>query len=164
MLPVSIIVKNIILFSSVLLKSARELASEHPLTPATAAFIANSPRRVEDIVKGADTRVLLVAGPCSVHCENEALKFAEKIADWRPLFNDSIEIVMRYYFEKPRTRGGWKGLVYDPFIDGSNDVRSGLTIARRLMKSISEWGCQLGTSCLTLLRPPTLVISSAEVQ
>ena len=137
----------------IVLKSPEELTGEFPLAQATASFVEKSRGHVEEILKGADCRLLAIIGPCSIHCEEEALEFAEHVVKWRSLFKDRIEIIMRCYFEKPRTRGGWKGLVYDPFIDGSNDVQSGLTIARRLMKSITEMGAPVGHELLDPVTP-----------
>lgn len=130
-----------------------ELMDCFPLEFNTSRFVSNSRQNVCNILTGIDNRVLAIVGPCSIHCENEALEYAEHVSRWRSLFNDRIEIVMRCYFEKPRTRGGWKGLVYDPFIDGSNDVQSGLTIARRLMKSISEMEVPIGHELLDPVTP-----------
>lgn len=141
------------MFNIVALPSPLELNDQFPVDSHSSSFISDTRRRVAEILTGNDRRILAVVGPCSIHCEEEALEFAEHVVKWRSLFQDHIEIVMRCYFEKPRTRGGWKGLVYDPFIDGSNDVQSGLTIARRLMKSISEMGVPIGHELLDPVTP-----------
>ncbi len=108
---------------------------------------------IENILKGEDDRLLVIVGPCSIHDEKAALEYAEKLAALRDRVSDRLEIVMRAYFEKPRTTLGWKGLINDPHLNGSFDIQTGLTIARRLLIGINELGLPVGTEMLDPITP-----------
>ena len=103
---------------------------------------------VKEILEGKDKRLLVVAGPCSVHDRESALEYASKLAKLRHRYINRIYILMRVYFEKPRSTVGWKGMIYDPDMDGSCDMASGLRAARKLLMSITEMGLPAGMEIL----------------
>ena len=116
-------------------------------------FVAASRARVRDIVHGRDRRLLVVIGPCSVHDPKAALEYGERLAALRTELADALEIVMRVYFEKPRTTVGWKGLINDPGLDGSFRIHEGLRIARHLLIDINRLGLPAGGELLDTLSP-----------
>jgi 3-deoxy-7-phosphoheptulonate synthase len=116
-------------------------------------FVATSRDRVRRIVHGADDRLLVVIGPCSVHEPRSALEYAHYLAEMRPQLDDALEIVMRVYFEKPRTTIGWKGLINDPHLDGSFRINEGLRIARSLLIDINAIGVPAGGELLDTSSP-----------
>ncbi|HSW22491.1 MAG TPA: 3-deoxy-7-phosphoheptulonate synthase, partial [Burkholderiaceae bacterium] len=103
-------------------------------------FVASSRDQVRRIVHGIDDRLLVVIGPCSVHEPKSALEYAQRLHEQRALLDDALVIVMRVYFEKPRTTVGWKGLINDPHLDGSFRINEGLRIARSLLIDINAMG------------------------
>ena len=115
-----------------------ELGSAHPITDDVAERIAESRRQIEKILTGEDERLLVIVGPCSVHDTNAALDYAERLAHVQDLHKDELFIVMRTYFEKPRTEGGWKGFLNDPDLDGSHKIEEGLSRARRLLIDLAK--------------------------
>jgi len=135
------------------LLSPRELKSQTPTTDSANATVARSRERVIRILRQEDPRLLVVIGPCSIHDEKGALEYAEKLNALRKEFADRMEIVMRVYFEKPRTTIGWKGLINDPHLDGSQDIETGLKIARRLLLEITGIGLPTATEFLDPIVP-----------
>jgi len=135
------------------LLSPRELKAQTPTTDAANATVARSRERVIRILRQEDPRLLVVIGPCSIHDEKGALEYAEKLNALRKEFADRMEIVMRVYFEKPRTTIGWKGLINDPHLDGSQDIETGLKIARRLLLEITGMGLPTATEFLDPIVP-----------
>ena len=135
------------------LSSPRELKAQTPLGEAVNATVARSRERVIRILRQEDPRLLVVIGPCSIHDEKGALEYAEKLNALRKEFADRMEIVMRVYFEKPRTTIGWKGLINDPHLDGSQDIETGLKIARRLLLEITGMGLPAATEFLDPIVP-----------
>src|SRR5882757_5082750 len=127
------------------LSSPRELKAQTPSGEAVNATVARSRERVIRILHQKDPRLLVVVGPCSIHDEKGALEYAEKLNALRNELASQMEIVMRVYFEKPRTTVGWKGLINDPHLDNSQDIESGLKIARRLLLDITGMGLPAGT-------------------
>jgi 3-deoxy-7-phosphoheptulonate synthase len=117
------------------------------------ASIAASRERVRRIVKGEDDRLLVLIGPCSIHDPKAALDYAARLAALRPTLDDALEIVMRVYFEKPRTTVGWKGLINDPGLDGSFRIHEGLRIARQVLIDINALGLPTGGELLDTLSP-----------
>lgn len=128
-----------------------ELAKRHPVTPAIAANVTASRQRIARILSGEDPRLLVVIGPCSLHDPRAALDYAEKLTALREKYRDRLEIVMRTYFEKPRTVVGWKGLISDPDLDGSFRVNHGLDIARKLLLDINALGMPTATEFLDMV-------------
>jgi 3-deoxy-7-phosphoheptulonate synthase len=135
------------------LSSPRELKAQTPSNEAVNATVARSRERVIRILRQEDPRILVVIGPCSIHDEKGALEYAERLNALRKEFADKMEIVMRVYFEKPRTTIGWKGLINDPHLDGSQDIETGLKIARRLLLKITGMGLPAATEFLDPIVP-----------
>jgi 3-deoxy-7-phosphoheptulonate synthase len=124
------------------------LEDELPLSDAGATLVAQTRQDVARIVTGAEDRLLVVVGPCSIHDPDAALEYAGRLREIAKLYADELLIVMRVYFEKPRTVVGWKGLINDPFLDGSFQINRGLRLARKLMLSVVELGVPVGTEFL----------------
>jgi len=115
--------------------------------------IAEARGQISDIVHGKDDRLLLVVGPCSVHDPKAALDYAKQLKPLRDQYTDDLCIVMRTYFEKPRTTVGWKGLINDPSLDGSFDINRGLRVARGLLSALAELDVPAGTEFLDPISP-----------
>src|SRR5678815_107833 len=129
------------------------LKADLPLTDAASATVARGREAVTRILRQTDPRLLVVVGPCSIHDVKGALEYATKLSALRKEFASQMEIVMRVYFEKPRTTVGWKGLINDPHLDNSQDVESGLKIARRLLRQIVGLGLPAATEFLDPIVP-----------
>ncbi|MBK8537946.1 MAG: 3-deoxy-7-phosphoheptulonate synthase [Candidatus Competibacteraceae bacterium] len=121
-------------------------------TPAE-AFIANTRANVRAIVHGASDRLLVVIGPCSIHDPASALEYASRLKVERDRLGEDLEIVMRVYFEKPRTTVGWKGLINDPYLNSSFRINEGLRIARDLLVRINQVGVPAGCEFLDVISP-----------
>jgi 3-deoxy-7-phosphoheptulonate synthase len=135
------------------LSTPRAVKAQFPMTEAVSATIAGSRKRVIRILRQDDPRMLVVVGPCSIHDEQGAWEYAARLNALRQEFADRMEIVMRVYFEKPRTTIGWKGLINDPHLDGSQDIEAGLKIARRLLLEIVGMGLPAATEFLDPIVP-----------
>jgi len=135
------------------LLTPRELKTQLPAPDAANATVARSRERVIRILRQEDPRLLVVVGPCSIHDGKGALDYATRLNALRQEFSDRMEIVMRVYFEKPRTIIGWKGLINDPHLDGSQDIETGLKIARRLLLDITGLGLPAATEFLDPIVP-----------
>jgi 3-deoxy-7-phosphoheptulonate synthase len=135
------------------LPSPRVLREEIPLSPEVAQTVRDGRTTIENILNGQDGRFLAIVGPCSIHDPRAALDYARRLAKLRHELRDSLEIVMRVYFEKPRTTVGWKGLVNDPHLDGSFDTESGLRIARQILLDIAALGLPSATEFLDPIVP-----------
>ncbi|WP_281557376.1 3-deoxy-7-phosphoheptulonate synthase [Thalassomonas sp. RHCl1] len=133
------------------LVSPAELARQIPLSPKDADFILNSRKEIEAIINGEDDRLLVIIGPCSIHDPVAAIEYAEKLKTLHDKYRDNLLIVMRVYFEKPRTTVGWKGLISDPDLDKSFKVAKGLNLARNLLVSINQMGLPAGTEFLDMV-------------
>jgi len=116
-------------------------------------LISQTRRRIHDILHGKDDRLLVVIGPCSIHDPAAALDYARRLKDLRTRYADTLEIVMRVYFEKPRTTVGWKGLINDPYLDESFRIDEGLRIARQLLIEINRLGLPAGSEFLDVISP-----------
>ncbi len=130
------------------MRPPQELVERLPLTPDAATLVSGTRARIADILQGTDPRLLVVVGPCSIHDPEAALEYAERLASVRADHADALELVMRVYFEKPRTVVGWKGLINDPQLDGSFDIDRGLELARMLLVEIAELGVPAGCEFL----------------
>ncbi|WCE31075.1 3-deoxy-7-phosphoheptulonate synthase [Vibrio sp. SCSIO 43137] len=128
-----------------------ELSDQHPITDEVAERIANSRRQIERILNGQDNRLLVIVGPCSVHDTDAALEYANRLAHVQEKYQDELFIVMRTYFEKPRTVVGWKGLITDPNLDGSYALEAGLNKARKLLLDINKLGLATATEFLDMI-------------
>lgn len=133
------------------LVSPDELAQQIPLYDETANFIIESRRQIEDIIEGKDDRLLVVIGPCSIHDTKAAIEYAQQLKTLHDKYKNDLYIVMRVYFEKPRTTVGWKGLISDPDLDKSFNVAKGLNLARQLLLDINELGLPAGTEFLDMV-------------
>ncbi len=131
----------------------KALHEEYPLTETAAETVYNTREAVKRILHGQDDRLLVVVGPCSVHDPEAALEYAEHLKQARLQLSDALLIVMRVYFEKPRTTVGWKGLINDPHLDGSFQINQGLRIARKLLLDLNQQGVPAGTEFLDLITP-----------
>jgi len=117
------------------------------------ALITKTRRTVQRIMRGQDPRLLVIMGPCSIHDPQAALEYARRLQEARRRFASTLEIVMRVYFEKPRTTVGWKGLINDPHLDGSFRIDEGLRIARQLLIDINRLGVPAATEFLDVISP-----------
>ncbi|NIG62374.1 MAG: 3-deoxy-7-phosphoheptulonate synthase [Serratia symbiotica] len=125
-----------------------ELKNQFPISINDENKIASARKTIADILQGRDHRLLVVCGPCSIHDPDAALHYARHLKKLSAELSDQLFIVMRVYFEKPRTTVGWKGLINDPYMDGSFDVEAGLHIARRLLLGLVGKGLPLATEAL----------------
>lgn len=135
------------------LSAPAAIRAELPLTPRRARAVQRDRDDIAAILAGADDRLLLVVGPCSVHDPVAALDYARRLAPIAAEFADRLKIVMRVYFEKPRTTIGWKGLINDPAMDGSFDVERGIRTARALLLDIIDVGMPVGCEFLEPTSP-----------
>ncbi|MEU5862261.1 3-deoxy-7-phosphoheptulonate synthase [Nonomuraea sp. NPDC047529] len=135
------------------LPTPRELIGEQPLGPEREALVAASRNAVRDVLAGDDDRLLLIVGPCSVHDPEAALDYARRLAAVTRDLGDALCVVMRVYFEKPRTTIGWKGLINDPDIDGGHDVQRGLRLARTVLLDVLDTGLPVGCEFLEPTSP-----------
>jgi 3-deoxy-7-phosphoheptulonate synthase len=135
------------------LLAPRTLKAELPITEVAGATVVRSRETITRILRQQDPRVLVVVGPCSIHDSAGAMEYANKLNALRKEFASRMEIVMRVYFEKPRTTIGWKGLINDPHLDNSQDIESGLKIARRLLLEIAGMGLPAATEFLDPIIP-----------
>ncbi|HEX5739114.1 MAG TPA: 3-deoxy-7-phosphoheptulonate synthase [Hydrogenophaga sp.] len=117
------------------------------------ALIGRTRRSIHDILHGRDDRLLVVIGPCSIHDPDAALDYARRLKPLRDKYADTLEIVMRVYFEKPRTTVGWKGLINDPYLDESFRIDEGLRMARQLLIEINRQGLPAGSEFLDVISP-----------
>lgn len=131
--------------------SPAQLASEYPLTQDAADYLVEQRREVEAIIAGEDQRLLVIIGPCSIHDTEAALDYAQRLAALHHELKDDLCIVMRVYFEKPRTIVGWKGLISDPDLDGSFSPNKGLRMARHLLQQITELKLPIATEFLDMV-------------
>ena len=129
------------------------LRHELPVDERVAEVVTRARAEVLDVLDGRDDRLLVVVGPCSVHDPDAALDYAGRLADRAERHVGELRVVMRTYFEKPRTTVGWKGLINDPHLDGSFDVNTGLRTARRLLLDVSALGLPVGCEFLDPITP-----------
>ena len=128
-----------------------ELTTAHPITDDVAEHVEQSRAQVETILTGKDKRLLVIVGPCSIHDTEAALDYAQRLANIQDQYKDELFIVMRTYFEKPRTIVGWKGLITDPNLDGSYALETGLHKARKLLLDINKLGLATATEFLDMI-------------
>ena len=139
---------NVHITAEQVLMTPEQLKVAFPLSLQQEAQIADSRKTISDIIAGRDPRLLVVCGPCSIHDPETALEYARRFKALAAEVSDSLYLVMRVYFEKPRTTVGWKGLINDPHMDGSFDVEAGLQIARKLLLELVNMGLPLATEAL----------------
>jgi 3-deoxy-7-phosphoheptulonate synthase len=129
------------------------LHHEFPMTDEAAAVVAEARDRIRHILYNEDRRLLVIVGPCSVHDVDAAYEYGQKLANLRHELSGQLEILMRVYFEKPRTNIGWKGLINDPHLDGSYDINTGLRLARKLLLDLAHLGLPAATELLDPVTP-----------
>jgi 3-deoxy-7-phosphoheptulonate synthase len=141
------------------IKEIKELAPpahlirEFPCDESASSTVFESRSAIHRILHGMDDRLVVVIGPCSIHDPGAALEYAKKLKAERDRLKDELEVVMRVYFEKPRTTVGWKGLINDPDLDGSFRINHGLRVARELLMQINEVGLPAGCEYLDMITP-----------
>ncbi|GGK96127.1 3-deoxy-7-phosphoheptulonate synthase [Mangrovihabitans endophyticus] len=135
------------------LMSPALLHHELPLTADLHDAVVDSRHHVEEVLAGRDPRLLVVVGPCSVHDPEAAAEYADRLREQAARLADDLLIVMRVYFEKPRSTVGWKGLINDPALDGSGDVGTGLRVARKLLLEVVRRGLPVGVEFLDPITP-----------
>jgi 3-deoxy-7-phosphoheptulonate synthase len=133
-----------------------DLKRELSISAAESDVVATARERIRGILRGDDPRLLVVVGPCSIHDIAAAEEYGAKLAEARGRLKDRLEIVMRVYFEKPRTTTGWKGLINDPHLDGSFDINTGLRRARTLLLALTAAGLPAATEMLDPIAPQYL--------
>lgn len=130
-----------------------DLAEQMPITDKAQANVIAAREEVKAVLAGEDPRLLVVIGPCSIHDVDAAMQYAERLAELREQVKDRLCLVMRVYFEKPRTTLGWKGLINDPNLDGSFDMDRGIRLAREVLMRVNELGLPAGTEFLEPITP-----------
>jgi len=130
-----------------------QVHQELPITEAASQTVFETRHAIHRILHNEDDRLLVIIGPCSVHDPKAALDYAQRLKPVRDRLQDDLEIVMRVYFEKPRTTVGWKGLINDPTLDDNFEINTGLRLARNLLLQINNLGMPAGTEYLDLISP-----------
>jgi len=154
--PPSNVLSNVHVRDTVRLVAPAALRAELPASEAAARTVAAGRAAVEAILGGRDPRLLAIVGPCSIHDPEAALDYARRLARVRADVGDRFEVVMRVYFEKPRTTIGWKGLINDPHLDGSYDIDTGLRIGRQILLEIAALDLPAATEFLDPIVPQYL--------
>jgi 3-deoxy-7-phosphoheptulonate synthase len=138
------------------LSTPDEVMREIPRTLTATRVVMGARNAIHAILNGTDDRLLIIVGPCSIHDPAAAIEYATRLAGLRERFADRLEIVMRVYFEKPRTTVGWKGLINDPDLDGSFDINKGLRLARNVLSAVNNLGLPAGAEFLDMTTPQYL--------
>lgn len=150
------VLNNVNIQDEQVLITPESLKEKYPLSHSNLHAIATSRQVIADIIHQRDPRLLVVCGPCSIHDVDAAIEYGERLKVLAEELSDSLYIVMRVYFEKPRTTVGWKGLISDPFMDGSFEMEKGLHIARDLLTNLVNMGLPLATEALDPNNPQYL--------
>lgn len=130
-----------------------QLKSELPITEEVSDLVYHSRAEIRDVLQGRDPRMLAIVGPCSIHDPDAAVDYARRLAALRDAVRDDVLVVMRVYFEKPRTTVGWKGLINDPHLNGTYDIPLGLHLARQVMTQVAGLGLPTATEMLDPIVP-----------
>ena len=138
------------------LPSPGQIKDEFELEGASLEAVKHGQRQIKDILDRKDSRIIVVVGPCSIHDPTEAIKYARLLKPLADELANELLLVMRVYFEKPRTSVGWEGLMYDPHLDGSHKIDQGIRIGRKLMLDIAKLGLPIGIEALDLISPQYL--------
>jgi 3-deoxy-7-phosphoheptulonate synthase len=138
------------------LVSPGEVIADLPVTKAMADNVLNGRSQIKKVINGDDPRLLVIVGPCSIHDEKAGLEYAERLLKLSERLSDRMLVIMRVYFEKPRTTVGWKGLIYDPMLDGSFRIETGLRRARGFLVKLAEMGLPAATEFLDPVVPQYL--------
>ncbi len=130
-----------------------DFIKKYPLSEKDSNYLIESRKTVKNILDGKDKRLMVIVGPCSIHDPKSAREYAKKLIKLRDELNDKLFIVMRVYFEKPRTTVGWKGLIYDPDLDESFKIEKGLNLARSLLLDLVKMRIPSAVEYLDLITP-----------
>ena len=149
-------VEDLNIESIVPLITPEQLKTDMPSSEAAVASVQNGRQVVRDILDRKDHRIFIVVGPCSIHDVDAAKEYAARLRDLAEEVSDTLYLVMRVYFEKPRTTVGWKGLINDPYMNDTFKIQDGLHIARRLLIDLAEFGLPLSTEALDPISPQYL--------
>ena len=147
---------NVNVVARTVLPTPAEVKAQYPLTPALEGFVLRNRRVLQNIIDARDPRLFVVVGPCSVHDVPAAMEYARRLKPLADALSDTLVLVMRVYFEKPRTTVGWKGLINDPDMDDSFHIEKGIGIARRLLLDLAELGLPTATEALDPIMPQYL--------
>jgi len=139
--------------SNVPLPAPALLCHEIRRTEEQAQFVAKSREQIKEIIFGEDPRLLVILGPCSIHCLESGKEYADRLSNLADKVSDKLLLVMRVYFEKPRTTVGWKGLIMDPELDGTDNIPEGLRIARSFLSQVIDSGVPTATELLDPITP-----------
>ncbi|QIM68540.1 3-deoxy-7-phosphoheptulonate synthase AroG [Basfia succiniciproducens] len=129
------------------------LLEKYPASNVAVKTVRNARNKAHQIIHGEDDRLLVIIGPCSIHDPKAALEYANRMAKMREKYKDALEIIMRVYFEKPRTTVGWKGLINDPYLNDTYALNDGLRIARKLLSDINDLGLPTAGEFLDMITP-----------
>ena len=131
----------------------KRIIDEIPISAEVSELVVNTRENIRKIIHGLDDRLLLIVGPCSIHDPEAAMDYAKRLLEERDKYKDSLELIMRVYFEKPRTTVGWKGLINDPDLNNSFDINKGLRVGRRLLFEINNLAMPAGVEFLDVISP-----------
>jgi 3-deoxy-7-phosphoheptulonate synthase len=146
-------IENIHIASQLPLATPRQVMADLPRTDQATDTVESARAAVKAILNRSDRRHLLIVGPCSLHCESDALEYARRLKALADDVSDRLLLVMRAYFEKPRTTKGWKGMIYDPDLDDTYDIEKGLRLARKILLGINSLGLPAATEMLNPVTP-----------
>jgi len=146
-------VSDVHVIANTALPSPRDLSNETPRREADAVLVADTRAQISRILSGEDPRFLAIVGPCSIHDLKGGLDYAHKLAVLAQELKDRVLVIMRVYFEKPRTTVGWKGLIMDPHLDGTNDIPTGFRLARTFLRDVLSLGLPTATEMLDPITP-----------
>ncbi|MDI3326723.1 3-deoxy-7-phosphoheptulonate synthase [Pontibacterium granulatum] len=146
-------VEDLNIESNLVLINPNDLKAQMPISDAAAKAVMEGREVVRNILDGKDHRLFVVVGPCSIHDTKAAIEYGQRLKELQDKVKDSLYLVMRVYFEKPRTTVGWKGLINDPHMDDSFEIEEGLHIGRKLLLDLSEMGLPLATEALDPISP-----------
>ena len=145
--------KDLRIVDTTALLSPDDVTRELPLSDRAADVVFRARQEIQNVLEGRDPRKLVIVGPCSIHDPKAALDYAARLLEMRERVQDALVVVMRVYFEKPRTTVGWKGLINDPHLDGTYDIPTGIRAARGLLREIAELGLPAATEMLDPIIP-----------
>jgi len=146
-------VSDVHVIANTALPSPKELSTEIPRREADAGFVLDARAQIARILSGEDDRFLAIVGPCSIHDLKGGREYAERLAKLAEEVRERVLVVMRVYFEKPRTTVGWKGLIMDPHLDGTNDIPTGFRLARTFLREVLSLGLPTATEMLDPITP-----------
>ena len=133
-----------------------DLIKEQPISAFSSQLVYETRKRISEIISRESKRLAVVVGPCSIHDPKAAIEYASKLLEESEQYKDNLEIIMRVYFEKPRTTVGWKGLINDPDLNNSFNINKGLAISRQLLRDLNDLGMSAGTEFLDVITPQYL--------